>query len=57
MRILIAPNSFKESLSAIEICNSIENGLKKVFPKAEYIKIHVADGGKGSLEVIAKIYL
>lgn len=52
MKIVIAPDSFKESLSAIEVCNAIENGFKKVFPNAGYIKVPVADGGEGSLEVI-----
>ncbi|MFV9972796.1 MAG: glycerate kinase [Francisella endosymbiont of Hyalomma asiaticum] len=46
MRILIVSDSLKESLSAIAVCNSIENGFKKVFPKAKYIKIPVADGEK-----------
>ncbi|WP_318263233.1 glycerate kinase [Francisella-like endosymbiont] len=46
MKILIVPDSFKESLSAIEVYNSIENGFKKVFLKAKYIKIPVADGEK-----------
>ncbi|AJI45169.1 glycerate kinase [Francisella tularensis subsp. novicida] len=54
MKILIAPDSFKESLSALQVCDCIESGFKKVFPNAEYIKVPVADGGEGSLEVIAK---
>ncbi|OIN84683.1 glycerate kinase [Francisella sp. TX07-6608] len=54
MKILIAPDSFKESLLALQVCDCIESGFKKVFPNAEYIKVPVADGGEGSLEVIAK---
>jgi glycerate kinase len=54
MKIVIAPDSFKESLSAIEVCNAIERGFKKVFPSAEYIKIPVADGGEGSLDAISQ---
>jgi glycerate kinase len=32
MRILIAPDKFKETLSALEVCRAIEEGLKKKFP-------------------------
>ncbi|WP_150467685.1 glycerate kinase [Francisella sp. SYW-9] len=54
MKIIIAPDSFKESLSANEVCNAIEKGFKKVIPTAQYIKIPVADGGEGSLDAISK---
>ncbi|API86512.1 glycerate kinase [Francisella uliginis] len=52
MKIVIAPDSFKESLSAIKVCDAIERGFKKTFPKATYIKTPVADGGEGSLDAI-----
>ena len=52
MKIVIAPDSFKESLSAIEVCDAIERGFKKTFPKVTYIKTPVADGGEGSLDAI-----
>ena len=54
MKIIIAPDSFKESISATDASNAIEKGLQKILPKAEYIKIPVADGGEGSLDAIAK---
>ncbi len=50
MKILLAPDSFKESLSAIEVANAMEKGLKKVFPAAEYIKVPMADGGEGTTQ-------
>lgn len=50
MRILIAPDSFKESMSAIEVCDSIEKGFRKVFPKADYIKVPIGDGGEGTVD-------
>ncbi len=53
MKIIIAPDSFKESISATDASNAIEKGLKKILPKVEYIKIPVADGGEGSLDAIA----
>lgn len=50
MKIIIAPDSFKESLSALEVAEAIESGFKKVFPDAEYIKVPMADGGEGTVQ-------
>lgn len=50
MKIVIAPDSFKESLSAMDVANAIESGLKTVFPHAQYIKIPMADGGEGTVQ-------
>ena len=52
MHIVIAPDSFKESLSALEIANIIEQGFQSVFPEATFSKIPVADGGEGTLQAI-----
>ncbi|MFT5705555.1 MAG: glycerate kinase [Shewanella sp.] len=49
MKIVIAPDSFKESLSAMEVANEIESGFKMVLPDAEFIKVPVADGGEGTV--------
>ncbi|PJN86290.1 glycerate kinase, partial [Bacillus velezensis] len=38
MKIIIAPDSFKESMTSKEAADSIEKGFKAVFPDAEYIK-------------------
>ena len=50
MKIVIAPDSFKESLSAAEVANAIEAGFKQIIPDAEYVKVPVADGGEGTLQ-------
>lgn len=50
MKILIAPDSFKGSLSAIEVCNNIEIGIRKVHKDIDIIKVPMADGGEGTLE-------
>ncbi|WP_386690810.1 Glycerate 2-kinase [Lonepinella sp. MS14434] len=50
MKIVIAPDSFKESLTALEVANAIETGFKKIFPQADYIKIPMADGGEGTVQ-------
>ncbi|MBT1278849.1 glycerate kinase [Thermoanaerobacter sp. CM-CNRG TB177] len=50
MKILIAPDKFKESLSALKVADSIEKGILKVFPKAVIEKVPMADGGEGTVE-------
>jgi len=52
MKIVIAPDSYKESLSAMEVANTIERGFKSVFPDADYVKIPVADGGEGTVDTL-----
>ena len=49
-RIVIAPDSYKGTLSSIEVCNIIEQGLKNVDPTVEVDKVAIADGGEGSVE-------
>lgn len=50
MNIVIAPDSFKESLTALEVAQAIEIGLAKIFPQARYIKVPMADGGEGTVQ-------
>ena len=52
MKIVIAPDSFKESLTAIEVANTVERGFQQVFPEAQYIKLPLADGGEGTVETL-----
>lgn len=52
MHIVIAPDSFKESLTALEIANIVKQGFQSVFPDATFSKIPVADGGEGTLQAI-----
>ncbi len=47
-KIVIAPDSFKESLSAKEVSDIIGDEFAKVFPNAEIVKIPLADGGEGT---------
>lgn len=50
MKIVIAPDSYKESLTAMQVATAIENGCKHVFPDAHYIKLPMADGGEGTVQ-------
>jgi glycerate kinase len=52
MKIVIAPDSFKESLSALEVASAIEAGMREVWPDAEYVKVPVADGGEGTVQAM-----
>lgn len=52
MKIVIAPDSFKESLSASEVAHSIRRGMARVFPEAIFDEIPVGDGGEGTLSVL-----
>jgi len=52
MHIVIAPDSFKESLSALEAASAIEAGFREIYPDASYVKIPVADGGEGTVEAM-----
>jgi glycerate kinase len=52
MRILIAPDSFKNALSALEVARSLKTGLLKVFPDAEIQLLPMADGGEGTVEAL-----
>lgn len=52
MKIVIAPDSFKGSVTAKEACHAIEKGFRAVFPDAEYCHLPLADGGEGTLDVL-----
>lgn len=50
MHIVVAPDSFKGSLSAVGVANAMARGIKQVFPEAEIKKVPIADGGEGTVE-------
>lgn len=52
MHILIAPDSFKESLSALEVAKAIQKGFRKALPNATFDLLPVGDGGEGTLEAL-----
>ena len=55
MKIVIAVNAFKGSLSCIEASNAISRGIKKALPSAKIISCPVADGGDGLLDVVKSL--
>ena len=52
MKIVIAPDSFKESLPASEVAKAIKQGLKKALPESECLLLPVGDGGEGTVDAI-----
>lgn len=54
MRILIAPDKFKGSLTAREVAENIAAGVREVLPEATIESVPVADGGEGTAEVIGE---
>lgn len=52
MKIIVAPNSFKGSISATQAAMAITRGVRQAFPDAEVVEIPVADGGDGTVEAL-----
>ena len=52
MKIIIAPDSFKGSLSAYEAACAMSRGVTDVFPEAEVVSLPLADGGEGTARVL-----
>jgi len=52
MKFLLSPDSYKGSLTAIEVANNMEIGIRSVLKDADIIKLPIADGGEGTVEVL-----
>ena len=52
MKVILAPDSFKDSLSARKVAQAIAQGWQQVFPDSEVILCPMADGGEGSIEAV-----
>lgn len=52
MKILLAPDSFKESLPAVEVARALKSGIERVLPDASLRLLPVADGGEGTVQAI-----
>ncbi|WP_313788415.1 glycerate kinase [Flagellimonas hadalis] len=53
MKFVLAPDKYKGSLTGREFCDTVESGLKKVFPEAKVVKTPLADGGDGTIKIVA----
>src|SRR5919197_2188749 len=52
MRIVVAPNAFKGSLTALEAAEAIGDGILAVMPNADIVLVPIADGGDGTVEAL-----
>ncbi|MED1605136.1 glycerate kinase [Cytobacillus kochii] len=50
MKVVIAPDSYKGSLSSVSAAEAIARGIKKALPSCEVISVPVADGGEGTMD-------
>jgi len=55
MKVVIAPDSFKDSLSALGVAQAIAQGWHEVFPEAETLICPMADGGEGTIEAVLEV--
>ena len=52
MKIVVAPDSFKGSVTAGQACAAIAEGIRRVTPDAEIVSIPMADGGEGTVDAL-----
>lgn len=52
MKIVIAPDSFKESLTAKEVCSAVQTGFQKALPHATFTHLPIGDGGEGTVQSV-----
>ncbi len=52
MKVVAAVDSFKGSMTSLEVAAAFEKGVKKVYKDAEFIKIPLADGGEGTVKAL-----
>ncbi|MBM7653871.1 glycerate kinase [Neobacillus cucumis] len=55
MKFVLAPDSFKESMSSKRAALAMEKGIKAVFPNAECVIVPMADGGEGTVESLVSV--
>lgn len=49
---VLAPDSFKESMSAAQVCQAMQRGIQNVIPDAHIIHVPMADGGEGTVDAL-----
>lgn len=52
MMFILAPDAFKESMTAKQACDAMKKGILQVFPDAKCISIPLADGGEGTMQAL-----
>lgn len=52
MKVVCAPDSYKEALSAVDAAAALARGVRGVLPSADVVELPVADGGEGTTETL-----
>ncbi|WP_298531164.1 glycerate kinase [uncultured Algibacter sp.] len=52
MKIVLAPDKFKNSITGLEFCIAVEAGINQIRPDVNIVKLPLADGGDGTIEVV-----
>ena len=53
MKFVLAPDSFKEDMTALEAVTAMETGIHDVYPDAGCVRVPMSDGGEGFVEAVA----
>ena len=56
MKVVVAPNAFKGSLTATQAAAAIARGIREAIPDAEIVEVPVADGGDGTVEALVSAH-
>jgi glycerate kinase len=56
LKVVVAPNEFKGSLTASQAAAAIARGVREVFPDADVVQVPVADGGEGTVEALVSAH-
>ncbi|HLL96051.1 MAG TPA: glycerate kinase [Spirosoma sp.] len=54
MRVILAPDKFRGSLTALQVTKAMEEGVRQVWPDAELVALPLADGGEGTAQVLTE---
>ena len=54
MKVVVAIDSFKGSLSSYDLGEAIEKGIRNIYLEGEVIKVPIADGGEGTVESLVQ---
>lgn len=54
VRVVLAPDSFKESMTAVQACAAMERGIRAVEPDADVVRVPLADGGEGTAQTLVE---
>lgn len=52
MKLVLAPDKFKNSVTGHEFCDAVEVGIREMLPNCEILKLPLADGGDGTIEIV-----